>query len=387
MRNENKMLLTLEERLKRSAGSQAVSPEAAAKLVVRFSRIPASQIFFGKSDVDAMYELTGEFWDHPDVDIGSYHGFSHSFRLAIEHDNDLPQLSPLDMPQAKNRNPYEPVWGVRINNAMVLLGLMLLDHAKGSLRPKDIYHCTRMTLGQYLDALVDLGFQKNGRQDARVERFQSWQKTLLKDYGSSSPLGEALAGILRRYIAAWQEFDHLDHILRCIGALSCYLEQEDVGRTLSQEEADRIRYFREALCQYSPELEGWELVEIDKRYWNPCGYYFSLAYEYPEDVPDPGSRDVAPGALRSQIFLSERNYSPEALRELAAKSPSSDLRALLEKYVCEEQLISAMREINIAVTDLFALFVEPYLQIGVYCYEKYWGCREMDKTTSLFKAW
>lgn len=165
-------------------------------------------------------------------------------------------------------------------------------------------------------------------------------------------------------MAAWQEFDHLDHILRCIGALSCCLEQEEAGRTLPGEETDRVRRFREALCQCGSDLEGREPVEQDKQYLDPKGYYFTLACEYPENLPDPGDRNVAPGSLRSQIFLSERDYSPETLRGLAAGSPSPDLRTLLERYVCEERLASAMREVNMAVAGIYVLFVEPYLRIG-----------------------
>lgn len=392
MRGGERMLLTLEERLERSARSQAASPETAARLVERFSGLPPWQLFFGKPDVDAMYGLTGEFWEHPDVDMDSYHGFSHSFRLAAEQDNApfrLPLLlSPLGVPRLaqpllgkpplglspqglpsqglpspESPNPYKPVWGVRVNNALILLGLMLLDHTKGRLKPKGFYHCTRMTLGQYLDALVGLGLGRDG-SPGLAQGFQVWRDMLLADYGAASPLGETLAGILRRYMAAWQEFDHLDHILRCIGALSCCLEQEEAGRTLPGEETDRVRRFREALCQYGSDLEGWEPVEQDKRYLDPKGYYFTLACEYPEDLPDPGDRNVAPGSLRSQIFLSERDYSPETLRRLAAGSPSPDLRTLLERYVCVERLASAMREVNMAVAGIFVLFVEPYLRMG-----------------------
>lgn len=392
MRGGERMLLTLEERLERSARSQAASPETAARLVERFSRLPPWQLFFGKPDVDAMYGLTGEFWEHPDVDMDSYHGFSHSFRLAAEQDNApfrLPLLlSPLGVPRLaqpllgkpplglspqglpsqglpspESPNPYKPVWGVRVNNALILLGLMLLDHTKGRLKPKGFYHCTRMTLGQYLDALAGLGLGRDG-SPGLAQGFQVWRDMLLADYGAASPLGETLAGILRRYMAAWQEFDHLDHILRCIGALSCCLEQEEAGRTLPGEETDRVRRFREALCQYGSDLEGWEPVKQDKRYLDPKGYYFTLACEYPKNLPDPGDRNVAPGSLRSQIFLSERDYSPETLRRLAAGSPSPDLRTLLERYVCVERLASAMREVNTAVAGIFVLFVEPYLRIG-----------------------
>nr|WP_300835169.1 hypothetical protein [uncultured Acetatifactor sp.] len=448
MRGGERMLLTLEERLERSARSQAASPETAARLVERFSGLPPWQLFFGKPDVDAMYGLTGEFWEHPDVDMDSYHGFSHSFRLAAEQDNapfrlpllglsplgvsrleqpplELPRLeqprleqprleqSPLEQPPLKqprlerlplgvprleqhplelprleqpllgkpplglspqglpsqgqpspeSPNPYKPVWGVRVNNALILLGLMLLDHTKGRLKPKGFYYCTRMTLGQYLDALAGVGLWTDG-SPGLAQGFQVWRDMLLADYGAASPLGETLADILRRYMAAWQEFDHLDHILRCIGALSCYLEQEEAGRTLPGEETDRVRRFREALCQYGSDLEGWELVEQDKRYLDPKGYYFTLACEYPEDLPNPCDRNAAPGSLRSQIFLSERDYSPETLRRLAAGSPSPNLRTLLERYICEERLASAMREVNTAVADIYVLFVEPYLRIG-----------------------
>ena len=43
---KDRILLTLEKRLARSARSQASSPEAAARLVERFSQIPDSFFFF-----------------------------------------------------------------------------------------------------------------------------------------------------------------------------------------------------------------------------------------------------------------------------------------------------------------------------------------------------
>lgn len=372
MRNEGRTLLTLEKRLELAARPQATSPEAAARLVKRLSEIRANLIFFGRADMDAMYELTGEFWEYPDVDRGSYQSFSHSFKHAMRRDNAFFRQASPEPSLAKDRNPYQPAWGARISNAMVLLGLMLLDHAKGRLRPKDFYYCMRMTLGQYLDAMTDLSFGKDGSLDTdRVKRFQNWKDMLLKDYDGTMPLEEALAELIRRYITAWQEFDHLDHVLYCMGGLSCYLEQEEAGRTLSQEEEDNIRRFRTALCRYGSDLEGWDLVEVAKRYMDPYGYYFILAYEYPEDVPDPGSKDTAPGTLRRQLFLPERDYSPESLRELAARSPFPDLRALLEKYIRGERLASAMREIDVAVMDLYMLWVEPYLQMEEYHYERH----------------
>ena len=371
MRNIERTILPLEERLKMAAKSQASSPEAAAKLVKQLYGIHTAYLFCESANKDIMEGLTGEFWECLGSKLLYYGGFCYSFRLAIEHDNDFFTVISCDDASAeKVFDPYRPVWGIRANNALVLLGLLLLDHAKGGMKDRNIYYCTRMTLKQYLDALVDLSFQKDGTQDEyRAEIFRSWRESFLKDKDGAWTLKEAVADILRRYIAAWKEFDHLDHILRCMSALSCYLEQEEAGRTLPQEEEENIRRFREALCRYGTDLEGWDLVEADKRYLDPRGYYFSLAYEYPEDVPDPDSRDTAPGTLRSQIFLSERDYSPKALRKLAEKSPSQDLRQLLEKSISEERLTRAMQEINIAVTDLYILFVDPYLWMGEYHYE------------------
>ena len=370
MKYGERTILPLNERLEMAAKSQASSPEAAAKLVQRLSGIQTVYFFCEDTNMNIMEELTGEFWDRLEQELFHYGGFCHSFWLAIKHDNNFQAAAPSEA--EKDGGRYRPVWGVRANNALVLLGLILLDHAKGQMRYRSIYHCTRMTLKQYLDALVDLSFQEDKEPDGdRMEIFRIWRKWCLKANDGSWSLKEALAVILRRYIAAWQEFDHLDHILRCMGALSCYLEQEEAGRTLPQKEEERVRRFREALCQYGADLEGWELVEQEKRYLDPQGYYVSLACEYPEDVPDPGSKNTAPGTLRSQIFLSERDYHPEALRKLAEKSPSRDLRELLEKYACEKRLAHAMQEINAAVMDLYMLFVEPYLRMEEYHYERH----------------
>lgn len=89
MKNKGRTLLTLTERLDLASGSRAASPEAAAKLVQRFSNIRAQWLFFGSADVDILSGLTGKFWEHPAVDMSTYRGFCHSFRLAINYDNDF----------------------------------------------------------------------------------------------------------------------------------------------------------------------------------------------------------------------------------------------------------------------------------------------------------
>ena len=307
--NEDRTLLTLEERLKMAADSRASSPEAAASLVQRLSETHLADFFCKSDDLDRMDGLIGEYIDQVGEEVFWYGGFCRSFRLARDSDNGPFRFPSLEMPTAEGWNLCRPVWGFKVNNAVVLLGLMLLEHAKGLMKRREVYHCTRMTLGQYLDALVDISFRKDGVLDwGRAGSFRICRDTLLQDYDGFKPLGEALTDIIGHYIAARQEFEHLDHILSC---------------------------------------------------------------RYPEDVPNPSNWDIAQGSLYDRIFLPERDYSPETLRGLAAKAHSLEMRALLEEHICEDRLASAMREINKAVTDLYILFVNPYLQMREYHYERH----------------
>lgn len=84
---------------------------------------------------------------------------------------------------------------------------------------------------------------------------------------------------------------------------------------------------------------------------------------YTGELPDPGGSELAAGAIRGQIPLSERDYSPKALRALAAESASSDTGDLVETYISEKWLVSAMQKIDEAVGNLYMLLVAPYLRI------------------------
>ena len=260
-------------------------------------------------------------------------------------------------------NPCQPVWSAGTVNAVILLGLMLLDHAKGRVKNKDIYHCMRMTLRQYLDALAEFASGKEGKTGSSRTDFRLLGQSILKSCDGSGPLGEALADILRHYIAAQQEFGRLDHILRCMDALSCCLEEQ------GGIQADSARRFREVLNKYCPGLEGQKLIEEGGRSPDPYGHYLALAGEYPEDVPDPGSEGLALRTVRSQVFLPGYDFSPESLRALAAQTPFRDFREILEKNICEERMTCAMKEINASAVYLYTLWVEPYLPAEGYRFQ------------------
>ncbi len=349
MRKDGPEKLTLEERIARAARSQAASPETAARLVQRLAQTHTARVFHGNADLELLYGLIGPYMEQVDSGLMHYSGFCRSFWLAIGNGFLLQS-------QTEPAAVYLPALGIRVNNALVLLGLMLLDHAKGRGRNKDVYHCTRMTLGQYLDALPALAHPGDGTAD---QQFRLWRDLFLKRADPSTPLAEVLADDLRRYIAGWRVLKRLDHILGCMDGLARYLEAQ---RT---EEMDQV--FRETMrqCIAGMGVEAVEVVDEDQRkqYPDPYSHFLRLARAYSADVPDPGAGETDAGTVRAQLFLSRGDYSPAALEEIAAGAPSPEFRALLEEHIDPVQLKHAMVEVNTAVINLFMLWVEPYFRI------------------------
>ena len=333
--------MTLEERLERAARSQAASPEAAVSLVRRLAQTHTALVFTGRSDLQLMSGLIGDLMESLEEDLMRYGGFCRAFLLASEDDG----------PDSADEAPFQLSLGLRASSALVLLGLMLLDHARGKQRDKSIYHCTRMTLGQYVDALST--FFLGDRPPDRS--FRSWREIFLSSHDLSLPLAEVLEGVLRQYTAGWRVLDQLDHTLRCAEDLSRYLEEE---KTAKLDQA-----MREAMRQAIAEMgvSGVEVVDSDERetYPDPHGHFYALAREYPEDVPDPAGEEP----VRERIFLPRRDFTPRALEALIREAPSPEFRALLEEQADPELLRRAIKAVNGAVSDLFMLWAGPYTLI------------------------
>lgn len=312
MRETGQEKLTLEERIARSAQSQASSPEAAFRLVEKLSQLHTSHIFHGSADFERMYGLIGPYMDRVGDELLYYAGFCRSINLAFA--------------EGAPQGGAGPTLGTRAGSAVVLLGLMLLDHARGRGRDREVRRCTRMTLGQYLDALEAAAFPEGGDT---ARKFRHWREEFLKFFPPSAPLADVLADLLRLYIHGWKVFDCLDHVLRCM---------EDLSRCL--------------------EGEGRE------QYPDPCGHFLDLAVSYSWDLPDPAGEGVSAGEVREQIFLPDRDFSPASLEAMAGNAPSPEFRELLERLLSERRLSAAMSEVNEAVSNLFMLWVGPYLWMG-----------------------
>lgn len=307
---------TLEERMKMAANSQASSPEAALKMVQRFSRLHTHLVFHNKTDVDLMCEQIGPYIDKTGTKVQFYAGFCHSINLAAANGATQPDAADA---------PFMPDFGTKVNNALVLLGLMLLDHLKGREKNKEFYHCTRMNLGQYVDALGTLIASEDARP---VGSFQNWRDKFLKRYNPSASLGDVQTALLQQYIHGWKAFDALDHVLRLM---------EEFAREKEQ----------------MPEERWPDLTE----------HYMKRVNAYCWDMPNPAGEDVSAGDVRGQIFLPDRDFRPQTLRTLAAEAPAQKFQNLLNQLVSERQLSAAMSSVNQAVSNLFMLWVGPYLLV------------------------
>lgn len=377
--------LTLEERVARAARSQAASPEAAVELVRKLSQLDTTYIFHGNNDIDLMYEMIGPHLEQIGDDVLHYAGFCRGLQMASIH----------AMPQAELDAHSRMILETRFKNAVILLGLMLLDHAKGRGWDKGVYRCTRMTLGQYLDALETLAFPGDP-EPGRV--FRKWREQFLKSADPAAPLADVLADLLRQYIRGWTVLNFLSRVLYYMTKLSRSLEGDpdrefeeamrqrideaclnlaeaeawadereefqDTGKYDEERTVGPDQEFREAVsrCVAEARLAGAE-KELEGHVVSGKDY-FDLAVTCFWDTADPAGETISAGEMRDQLLLPYRDYSPQVLKELAEQAPTPAFRALLEQFISKGWPFAALREVNMAVSHLIMLWVGPYLTMG-----------------------
>lgn len=149
--------------------------------------------------------MIGPYMDQIGGDVLDYSGFCRSLQKA----------SMFAMPQAKLDACTSMILETQFKNAIILLGLMLLDHAKSRDQSKEVYRCTRMPLGQYLDALETLAYPGNERL------YRVFQRELfLESADPSAPLADVLADLLWRYTRTWTVPNFLNRVLHYMNRLS-----------------------------------------------------------------------------------------------------------------------------------------------------------------------
>ena len=379
--------LSLEERIARAKRSQAASPESAAGLVRKLSQLNMDHVFLTGDDIDLMSEQIGVFLDQIEGPVLYYSGLCRGLRLASIHAKSQTESN------ARSRMILE----TRCKNAVVLLGLMLLDHAKGRGQDREVYHCTRMTLGQYLDALETLAYPG---KDGLCQTFRSWRELFLESADPAAPLADVLANLLRQYIRGWTVLDFLKRVLYCMNKLSCRLEGDpdlefeedmhqqmeaaylkpekeeewddeweecpDAGGYFEEQMVGPSQKFREAVhrCIDEARLAG---AEEEGQYADLSKDYFNLATAYFWDVADPAGETISAGEMRSGILLTSWDCSSQALKERLAGRPTSPaFRALLERFISEQWPSMAISEVNMAVYNLSMLWVRPYVAMGKF---------------------
>ncbi len=359
---------TLEERLAMAAQSVAASPEHAVALVQHLSQLSGGYAFCGTDDVHLLDSFTRDIWEQCDINVDTYRTFCRFYELLKAKDN----KNTWYVSRPEDLDPCQPIWGTRINNAIVLLGEVMLDQAMGR-RYQEMYHCLHQTVGQYLDALASPLFHRSADH---TKRFQTWKHAFLRDLDPGTPMAEALARIFRRYMAAFQTIDHLDHILTCLAGVFHQVDLQDYHFSLdpnedildtdleldwTQHSLAESTYLR-TLRRYGIGRERRYLPGIDLEDEDPFACLWTLANTYQPDLPDPGA-DMECRTLRTQIFLPYRAYRKDILQKLLEDCPYPDYQGLLEKYFTVETVAAAMGDINRAVSDLYMLLVEPYLHM------------------------
>lgn len=301
--NHNDNTLTLEERLDLAARSVASSQEAANAMVRDFSSMNAVNIFAGKPDITLLYELaTQELDSDMDLDVDHYSGFCRLFVEVLHNDND-----------GKPRTKYGPVFGVRSNNILILLGLMLYDQLRDRWTRHEIYRCTRMTLAQYLAAVVEL-----------APDFKPWADKLLQQHDGNLSLTQTMENILRMYIDGWSVYELWDRVA-AYTAQACLHDRDD--------DADEI----EKLLQ---EAQNCTL-----------------------ELPDIFDAATPARVIRERLYLQDRDYNKATFRRLTALAPYPGFQKIMAQFSDGDRLDDALAKINLAVMDIYMVFVQPFVSM------------------------
>lgn len=402
----NRTLMTIQERIERTKNSMAYSPEDAAEKTASIANTLMPELLTEKENA---------LCDFP-YDTEKYADFCRSLKEKAEK-----HLS------CKGKGPYETELGNSISDTVFSLALTLAT-IPGRFKDKKtkprIFYDTRMTLGDYLDALIDLTVGEDGSVNAaRAERYRRLKEEFSGSPLISKPFCKAVGEMLEQYCEPRAELDRASHIINCSSYVRCreqeremqeeYLDNEyfysdsedDFAPQESAPEVNTVEtdetavdeipdaenitpasfvneggWFDEEYCSNADIYEGADRDEINRLFaiknevdFDPFGYYLSMAEELPKDkMLDFENSEYHLGAWADALLLLHEDFSPEAQKAAADKEELyPQFRELFDRLVTAESVSGAFKELNAVINRLYRLIVEPFAELGKYHFERH----------------
>lgn len=393
--------MTIQERMERMKNSTAYSPADAAEKVTEIAET-------------VMYDFITN-WEK---ETGMYN-FPPDYRKYSEYCNSLKARAEENLSRA-DKSPYESKYGNPTADTVFALAFVLatIPNRFSAEEKPPVYYSLRMTLGDYLDALIDLSANEDGTADtSRAEQYRRLKKELSEGFDLSKPLCEAVGDIMKQYREPRIELDRVSHIINCSNGYRSqitYNEQQWEMREefleneyfysdykdedYTQEESTEVGSVEtdEAAVDEVPESDEYTPASfVDEEYINnadvdyealaelhaiaymletdPLGYFLSIAKKPPEGKKlNLKLRRYRYEKLTDTLLLLSEDYSPEALK---AKADEAELdpkfRELVDKLVTEKSVSDAFNRIDAIISKLYRLLVEPFADLGKYHFERH----------------
>lgn len=394
----NKTLITIPERIEFMKRSKAYSPEDAARKVISIAETMMND-FLTQEGAELIKASC-----YPQ----KYSDYCAGLKALVEEGL-----------RREGKSPYETEFGNSVSDTVVSLAFLIgsiFGRFKDEKRVPHIFYDLKMTLGDYLDALIDISVREDGTADAkRAEKYRGLKEELSQCCDLSKPLCLALGDILEQYTKPLAELGRTSHII-CCDAQVRYIDQmqamreeflenesnyyyddeEDEGDSYSQEEfgvCRRVEVEEEGIDEIPKTPENTSFVSFviddepeeiyDGAYaeeiyriraeeymieMDPLGYYLSAARD---ELTGWKFNFESVESWTDALLLSNEDHSPEAFKAKADKAELfPGFRELVDELVTEESVSNVFKEINAAVSRLYRLLAEPFADLEKYHFER-----------------
>lgn len=395
-------IMPLQERIERTRNSRALSPADAAGRVVNIGKAIISTLLTER-------EKYMNILPSGPRAIGTY--------CAVLRSDARESL------RRANKSPYEAAFGNSIANTIISLSFLLAtvpDRFKRESLIPPTCNDLKMTLGDYLEALIDLSFNKDGTLDsANAEQYRKLKKEFAESFDLSKPLRVAVGSILEQYREARAELDRASHIIRCGTECDSRVKYYEQEREMLEEYRENDYFYEiselnyradgEENCEETAEIkpvkveetpvddlsaddEGISLVsfvldedpvsrrereELEARErlieYDPYGYFLSAAKELPKGEPlDFENNAYGFDRLTNNLLLPSEDHSPEALKAKADQAElSPKFRSLFDEAVTERSVSNTFKGIDAAIDRLYRLLIEPFSAVDIYRFKRH----------------